>query len=104
MSFANTLKTLRLKEGYSLQEAADLIGISKTHFWDLETGRSKNPSYEILEKVSNKFGVSVATLVNEDVEASDNEEMKILFRQMSQLSDSDLETIKLIVGSKVGKS
>lgn len=104
MSFANTLKTLRLKEGYSLQEAADLIGISKTHFWDLETGRSKNPSYEILEKVSNKFGVSVATLVNEDVEASDNEEMKILFRQMSQLNDSDLETIKLIVGSKVGKS
>ena len=102
MSFANTLKSLRLKHGCSLQEAADLIGISKTHFWDLETGRSKNPSIEILEKVSNKFGVSISSLVNEDVESSDNEDMKILFRQMSQLSESDLETIKLIVGSKVG--
>lgn len=103
MSFAATLKSLRIKHGYSLQEAADLIGISKTHFWDLETGRSKNPSIEIVEKVSNKFGVSISSLMNEDLESSDNEDMKILFRQMSQLSESDLETIKLIVGSKVGK-
>ena len=103
MSFSSKLKELRLQKGLSLQDAADLIGISKTHFWDLETGKSKNPSYERLEKISNQFGISISSLVNEDIEPNENEKLKVLFRQMNNLEQSDLDMIKLIVGSKTKK-
>lgn len=103
MSFSSKLKELRLQRGLSLQEAADLIEISKTHFWDLETGKSKNPSYDLLEKISNKFGISISSLVNEDIQSHENEELKVLFRQMNNLDQSDLDMIKLIVESKIKK-
>ena len=103
MSFSSKLKELRLQKGLSLQDAADLIRISKTHFWDLETGKSKNPSYELLEKISNKFGISISSLVNEDIDTNENEELKVLFRQINNLEQSDLDMIKLIVGSKTKK-
>ena len=103
MSFSSKLKELRLQKGLSLQDAANLIGISKTHFWDLETGKSKNPSYDLLEKISDKFGISISSLVNEDIEANGNEELKVLFRQMNNLEQSDLDVIKLIVESKTKK-
>ena len=103
MSFSSKLKELRLQKGLSLQDAADLIAISKTHFWDLETGKSKNPSYDLLEKISDKFGISISSLVNEDIETNGNEELKVLFRQMNNLEQSDLDVIKLIVESKTKK-
>lgn len=103
MSFSSKLKELRLQKRLSLQEAADLIEISKTHFWDLETGKSKNPSYDLLEKISNKFGISISSLVNEDVQSHENEELKVLFRQMNNLDQRDLDMIKLIVESKIKK-
>lgn len=103
MSFSSKLKELRLQKGLSLQDAADLIGISKTHFWDLETGKSKNPSYDLLEKISNKFGISISSLVNENIETNENEELKVLFRQMNNLEQSDLDVIKFIVESKIKK-
>ena len=103
MSFSSKLKELRLQKGLSLQDAANLIGISKTHFWDLETGKSKNPSYDLLEKISDNFGVSISSLVNEDIETNENEKLKVLFRQMNNLEQSDLDMIKLIVGSKTKK-
>ena len=103
MSFSSKLKELRLQKGLSLQDAANLIGISKTHFWDLETGKSKNPSYDLLEKISDKFGISISSLVNEDIETNGNEDLKVLFRQMNNLEQSDLDVIKLIVESKTKK-
>ena len=102
-SFSSKLKELRLQKGLSLQDAANLIGISKTHFWDLETGKSKNPSYDLLEKISDKFGISISSLVNEDIETNGNEELKVLFRQMNNLEQSDLDVIKFIVESKTKK-
>ena len=103
MSFSSKLKELRLQKNLSLQEAADLIGISKTHFWDLETGKIKNPSYDLLEKISNRFGISISSLVNEDLQSKENEGLKVLFRQMNNLDQSDLDMIKLIVESKTKK-
>lgn len=103
MSFSSKLKELRLQKGLSLQDAANLIEISKTHFWDLETGKSKNPSYDLLEKISDKFGISISSLVNEDIETNENEGLKVLFRQMNNLEQSDLDVIKLIVESKTKK-
>ena len=49
----------------SLQGLADKVGASKAHIWDLETGRSKNPSIELLTEIAKALGVSVAVLIEE---------------------------------------
>jgi transcriptional regulator with XRE-family HTH domain len=94
MSFAAKLKDLRMRSGKSLQELADAIGISKAHVWDLETGKSKNPSIDLLKKLSDYFKVSVATLVGED---TDDEELRVMFRQLQELDPNDRKLIQSII-------
>ena len=55
VTLAQRLKELRLKKGDSLQGLADAVGVSKAHVWELETGKSKNPSIELLTKLAKHF-------------------------------------------------
>ena len=43
--------------GETLQKAADEIGISKTHLWELEKGKSCNPCYELLRDIVKHYGI-----------------------------------------------
>ena len=63
MALGAKLTTLRLKKGVSLQEAADAVGVSKAHIWELEKGRSKNPSAELIKRLADYFGQDVEFLV-----------------------------------------
>lgn len=94
MSFAAQLKTLRMKKGASLQEMADAIGISKAHLWDMESGRSSNPSMELLKKLSDYVGVSVGQLVGEEPAADAPTEAKAMFRQLTNLGDEDRKLVE----------
>ena len=69
MSLATKLKELRVRKKQSLQDVADAIGASKTHVWDLETGRSSNPSVDLLTKLATHFQVRIADLVGENPNA-----------------------------------
>jgi transcriptional regulator with XRE-family HTH domain len=97
MSFAARLKSLRMKSGKSLQDVADAVGVSKGHLWDLESGNSKNPSAELLTKLSGFFGVSVATLAGEAPGDQTAEEMKIMFRRLQGLDDKTLKLVKAML-------
>lgn len=66
MSLGNALKELREAQGQSLQAVADAVGASKAHIWELEAGKSKNPSIELVKKLAAHFEVSVARLVGEE--------------------------------------
>lgn len=43
-----TIKTLRTERGMSLQDVATAANMSKAHVWELERGRSDNPSVLVL--------------------------------------------------------
>jgi transcriptional regulator with XRE-family HTH domain len=107
MSFAAKVKELRLRSGKSLQELADAIGVSKAHIWDMENGNSKNPSADVLKKLSDYFKVSVAYFFGE--EAGDDDELKVMFRQLQELGPEEralvlaiMETQKKLKGQKDG--
>lgn len=89
MSLATRLNQLRLKKAKSLQEVADAIGVSKTHIWELEKGRSENPSFEMLTKLADYFGVTIRFLVGEEVGASGDEQLERMFRQVGDLDERD---------------
>lgn len=97
MSLAAKLKRLRLKSGNSLQVVADAVGVSKAHFWELETGKSKNPSADLLEKIAGYFKVSVASLVGEDPESDENEWAVAMFRNLKNVDDKDRKIIETIL-------
>lgn len=90
MLLAARLRELRLRKSESLQDVATAVGVSKTHIWELERNRSKNPSMELLTKLADHFGVTIRSLVGEDPSAVDNDEDLIrMFRQVGALDANE---------------
>jgi transcriptional regulator with XRE-family HTH domain len=54
---------LRVERKLSLQEIADRAGLSKSHVWDLEQGRSRNPTVDTAVRLARAFGVSIDYLI-----------------------------------------
>lgn len=101
MSLATRLNQLRLKKAKSLQEVADAIGVSKTHIWEIEKNRSKNPSIEMLAKLADYFKVSIRYLVGEDHQSGDDPQLERMFRQVGQLSDRDRALLDTMISDMV---
>jgi transcriptional regulator with XRE-family HTH domain len=59
---AQCLTRLREKEGLSLSEVARRAQISKAYLSQLEHGESKQPSYEVLDRLATALGASVEVL------------------------------------------
>jgi transcriptional regulator with XRE-family HTH domain len=98
MSLAAKLKKLRIAQGKSLQHLADEVGSSKAHIWDLETGRSKNPSMEMLTKLAKSLKVSVSDLVGENP-AGEGEDPHLvaMYRELKELSAEDRDFVQSII-------
>ena len=81
---------LRRKKRESLQDVADAVGVSKAHIWELEKGRTENPSMALVTRLADHFSVTVAYLVGEDIEASDaDRELQRMFRQAKALDERE---------------
>jgi transcriptional regulator with XRE-family HTH domain len=81
----------RRRKRESLQEVADAVGVSKQHIWDLEKGRTANPSMLLVEGLADHFGVTVALLMGEDPKASGTDPaIARMFRQAEALDPDDL--------------
>jgi len=104
MSLATRLNQLRLRKSQSLQEVADAIGVSKTHIWELEKGRSENPSLEMLTKLANHFGVTIRSLVGEDPESSDDDKLAMMFRQVGELGENDRAVLEVMIREMVNRN
>ncbi|WP_086479613.1 helix-turn-helix domain-containing protein [Oceanospirillum sanctuarii] len=92
---AEKLRELRAEKEVSLQTVANAVGVSKPHVWELEKGKVKNPSLEIVTKMAQFYNVKVDYLAgNEEKEyvSSPN----ALFREIDEakLTDSEKEIIQ----------
>ena len=98
MSLAMKLQKLRTAKRQSLQDVADAIGASKAHVWELEKGTAKNPSIELVRKLADHFGVSIASLVGEAPdESSDEEQLLVMYRDLKSLDTKEREMIEDII-------
>ena len=50
---------------------ASKISVSKTHLFELESGKSRNPTLDIIKKLANGYEVSVELLVGESISHGD---------------------------------
>lgn len=91
MGLGARITKLRLARGESLQQVADAVGVSKAHIWDLEKGRADNPSMALVTRLADHFGVSLVSLVGEDIQAPDADpQLARMFRQAKELSPDDV--------------
>ena len=95
MALGVKVKELRMKKNLSLQQVADGVGSSKAHIWEIETGKSKNPSIDSLTKLAEFFNVSVAFLIGEDPNSEGEEPgLVAMYRELKGLTDKDRDTIR----------
>ncbi len=98
MSLALKLQKLRAKAKKSLQEVADEVGASKAHIWELEVGKSMNPSIELLTNLARCFKVSISDLVGENPSDEDAApEVIAMYRDLKELEPEDLETMRIMM-------
>lgn len=59
------LREKRIQKGYTNQKMAEILGISKTFYYQIETG-SRKLSYEMAIKIADIFNVKPDTLFYND--------------------------------------
>ena len=99
MSLAEKLLKLRQEKRQSLQSVATAIGASRAHIWEVETGRTKNPSLDLVRRMADHFGVSVGWLVGEVDEENVDQQATTLFRTLHSLSPQNRQHIQAIIDS-----
>ena len=100
MTLGERLFDLRAKSGESLQDVADAIGVSKAHVWELEKGRSSNPSYELVRALARHFQVSIDVLIGEEAAPTKKEQrIERIHRDLQVLSDRDRTIVEDLIRS-----
>jgi len=91
------LKQRRMKKGWSLQQVADEIDVSKAHIYELELNKVKNPSVETVKKLAKLFDMPLSYFLDDD----ENIEFQVMFRDLQKdwadLDETDRETVELMV-------
>ncbi len=100
MSLGARLTQLRLGAGESLQDVADAAGVSKAHIWELEKGRTQNPSLALLTGLADHFKLSVGALIGEDPGATGTDiAVARMFRRAKELHPDDLKVLDDVLDS-----
>ncbi|MEN8078221.1 helix-turn-helix transcriptional regulator [Clostridioides difficile] len=60
------IKALRVGQGFKAGEFANKIGISREYLRQIENGKAKNPSREIMTKIAKELNSDVVTLFFSD--------------------------------------
>jgi transcriptional regulator with XRE-family HTH domain len=104
MSIGDRLRQLRLRDRQSLQQVAEAIGASKAHIWELENGRSENPSLNLLRGLAAHFRTTVTYLVEDPVEEAS--QAREFFRRnrhkLETLGEAEMAVIEQLLDLIIG--
>ena len=75
MEIGENVKKYRELRDYTLPDLAARAGVSKAFLWEIETGNSKRPGAELLYKIAEALGVTIAHLMGKGATGDDAREM-----------------------------
>ena len=87
---AEKLRELRVERDVSLQVVADAVGVSKPHIWELEKGKVKSPSVDLVTRLASFYNVSLDYLAGTK-EREPQHKPSTLFRDIDESSLSEKE-------------
>src|SRR5882724_6215678 len=95
MALSTRLTDLRTTSKKSLKDVADAVGVTKSYIWELEKGKSKNPSADLIKRLAELFAVPVEYLLDpEKSELSDSDDALVFYRDLKSLSEADQQYVK----------
>lgn len=59
------LRDIRRARKVTQQEMAEYVGVTQSYICALESGKRKNPSIHVLERVASKLGVGIEVVIAE---------------------------------------
>ncbi|APW42021.1 transcriptional regulator [Rhodoferax saidenbachensis] len=93
-TFGVRLRKFRMAKNLSLQQLADEVGASKAHIWDLEQGKTSNPTLALLTELSRALAIPIKELIGEVDASADEENLAPLFRDLRGLTPEQLEVVR----------
>ena len=112
MGFSEQLKKARLNKGYTQQQVADLMHISKSTYCGYETGK-RQPDVKKIKQLSNILNTSGDILLETNLlhpnqnsvidELTVDDDVKQLTKQYSLLTPEDQELVKKMINSLAEK-
>ena len=96
MSFSERLIVLRRERGLTQQGFSDATGIHVQQIKRYEAGTSQ-PSAEALKKIAKCFGVTTDWLLFEDAERGPDDDLRLQFEAMSQLSPDEKDVARAVL-------
>jgi transcriptional regulator with XRE-family HTH domain len=96
MSFAQRMIALRRERSLTQQGFADATGIHVQQIKRYEAGSSQ-PSAEALKKIAKCFGVTTDWLLFEDSERGPDEDLRLQFEAMSQLTPEEKNVARAVL-------
>jgi len=74
LTLGEELKLARSRSRMSLQEVADASGFTKSHVWEVEQGRARNPTVGMIAGLSRGLGVPFLRLAQAALNTSEARE------------------------------
>lgn len=68
MQIGENVKKYREIGGLTLPDLATRAGVSKAFLWEIESGKSKRPGAEVLLKVADALGITIAHLLGRETD------------------------------------
>ena len=99
------IRSLRKAKGLSLEKLAAQSGSTKGHMCDIEHGKCRRPSAQLLASIADALDVSIEFLVDDNVEKPDQKTLATaMVRKFNKLSERDqlrvMEIIKMFGDSR----
>jgi transcriptional regulator with XRE-family HTH domain len=63
MEIGDYIKKYRELRGFTLPDLAARAGVSKAFLWEIESGKSRRPGAEVLFRIAEALGVTIAQLM-----------------------------------------
>lgn len=102
--FGDKLKELRISKNLSQEELSEILEVGKSSISNWETGKA-TPTFDMLTKIAQYFGVTIDYLLNFGQEDTDNmKKLKVALKEagmwdydMDDMSKEDFEKAMKIV-------
>ncbi|MGG2027969.1 helix-turn-helix transcriptional regulator [Gottfriedia sp. S16(2024)] len=92
LDLGEKMRELRLQKGYGLNEFAKILNISPSYLSQLETGKTENISFSLLQR----FQEELALL---PLNVDENSRISRLFQQLDLLREVDEESYEFVLFS-----
>ncbi|XRG80737.1 helix-turn-helix transcriptional regulator [Rossellomorea sp. GAMAL-10_SWC] len=92
LDLGEKMRELRLQKGYGLNEFAKILNISPSYLSQLETGKTENISFSLLQR----FQEELALL---PLNVDENSRISRLFQQLELLREVDEESYEFVLFS-----